>query len=171
MTFNQADTSSSLISSQSVSLVAESPDVSENSLNLQDSIFSTIEVSSTLDKLNCNDWYFVIWNADTKDDFTSWWNQLSAAQKCKQSGSGKTNSNWSNAHCKSDFWTKFHQAAVKKTGISCLICKKCNLVLAHSIYTKNSSSEMKKHIWSQDCDLNATANHATSDIDFLMLVS
>ena len=60
MTFNQADTSSSLISSQSASLVTESPDVSENSLNLQDSIFSTIEVSSTLDKLNCNDQYFVI---------------------------------------------------------------------------------------------------------------
>ena len=71
MTFNQADTSSSFISSQSASLVTESSDVSENSLNLQDSIFSTIEVSSTLDKLNCNDWYFVIWNADTKDDFTS----------------------------------------------------------------------------------------------------
>ena len=60
MTFNQADTSSSPIPSQSVSLVAESSDVSENSLNLQDSISSTIEVSSTLDKLNCNDWYFVI---------------------------------------------------------------------------------------------------------------
>ncbi len=71
MTFNQADTSSSLISSQSASLVAESPDVSENSLNLQDPISSTIEVSSTLDKLNCNGRYFVIWNADTKDDFTS----------------------------------------------------------------------------------------------------
>ena len=171
MTFNQADTSSSLISSQSVSLVAESPDVSENSLNLQDSIFSTIEVSSTLNKLNCNDQYFVIWTADTKNDFTSWWNQLSAAQECKQSESGKTHSNWSNTHCKSDFWTKFHQAAVKKTEISCIICKKCNMILTHSIYSKNSTSEMKKHAQSQDCDLNATANHATSDIDSSMLVS
>jgi len=171
MTSNQADTPSSLIPSQSASLVAESPDVPENPLNLQDPISSTIEVPSTLDKLNCNGWYFVIWNADTKDDFTSWWNQLSAAQECKQSGSGKTHPNWSNTHRKSDFWTKFHQAAAKKTGIPCIICKKCNMILAHPTYSKNGTSGMKKHAQSRDCDLNATANRATSDIDSSMLVS
>ena len=151
--------------------MTESSDVSENSLNLQDSIFSTIKVSFTLDKLNCNDQYFVIWNADTKNDFTSWWNQLSAVQKCKQSESGKTHSNWSNIHHKSDFWTKFHQAAAKKTGIPCIICKKCNMILAHPTYSKNGTSGMKKHAQSRDCDLNATANRATSDIGSSMLVS
>ena len=43
--------------------------------------------------------------------------------------------------------------------------------LTHSIYSKNDIFEMKKHAQSQDCNLNATANHATLDIDFSMLVS
>ena len=34
----------------------------------------------------------------------------------------------------------------KKTEIFCLIYKKCNLVLTHSIYIRNDSFEMKKHI-------------------------
>ena len=170
MTFNQLDNLLFFISSQSVNLVNASSVISENSADLQNFTFSTVEVSSTLEQVNCKSTYHVIWNANTKDDFASWWDQHSAVKEIKESDSQYTQSNWHNAHCKSAFWLQFDQAAAKKTGIPCLICKKCNVVLTHPIYTKNSSSEMKKHIWSWDCDLNATAYHATSDI-FIVLVS
>ena len=70
----------------------------------------------------------------------------------------------------SAFWAQFNQAAVKKTEISYIIYKKYNLVLIHSIYIKSSSSKMKKHIQSQDCDLNAIINQTRSDI-FIMLIN
>ena len=70
----------------------------------------------------------------------------------------------------SAFWAQFNQAVIKKTEISCIIYKKCNLVLTHLTYTKNDSSEMKKHIQSQDYDLNAIINQTRSDI-FTMLIS
>ena len=68
------------------------------------------------------------------------------------------------------FWAQFNQAAIKKTEISCIIYKKYNLVLTYLIYTKNDSSEMKKHIQSQDCDLNIIINQTRSDI-FTMLIN
>jgi len=168
--FNQLDNLLFFISSQSVSLVNVSSVISENSADLSDFIFSTVEVSLTLEQVNCKSTYYVIWNANTKNDFISWWNQCSAVKKIKKSDSWYTQSNWNNAHHKSEFWSQFNQAAVKKTEIFCLICKKCNLVLTHSIYIKNDSSEMKKHIQSQDYDFNVTANHATSDI-FIVLIN
>ena len=64
----------------------------------------------------------------------------------------------------------FDQKAVRKTEIFCLICKKCNFVLTHSIYIRNSFSEMKKHIQNQEYDLNVIANHAISDI-FIILIN
>ena len=64
----------------------------------------------------------------------------------------------------------FDQKAVRRTEILCLIYKKCDLVLMHSTYSRNDSSEMKKHLESQEYDCNATANHATSDV-FMILVS
>ena len=114
--------------------------------------------------------YYIIWNVNTKNDFVFWWNQYSAVKKIKKSDSWCTYFNWNNAYCKSEFWSQFNQAAVKKTEIFCLICKKYNLVLTYSIYIRNSSSEMKKHIQNQDCDFNVTANHATSDI-FIILIN
>ena len=146
MTFNQLDSLLSLTSSQSVSLVNASSVISENSADLSDFTFSTVEVSLTLEWVNCKSTYYVIWNANTKDDFVSWWNQCSAVKKIKKSDSQYTQFNWNNAHHKSEFWSQFNQAAVKKTEIFCLICKKCNLVLTHLIYIKNDFSEMKKHI-------------------------
>ena len=64
----------------------------------------------------------------------------------------------------------FDQKAVRRTEILCLICKKCDLVLTHSIYIRNDFFEMKKHIQNQDCVFNFTANHAISDI-FIILIS
>jgi len=171
MTSNQLDSLLSPTSSQSVSLVNASF-ISENSADLQNSTSGTIEVNelpSTLEQVNCKGTYYVIWNANTKDDFASWWNQCSAAKKIKEPDSRCTHPNWNNGHRKSEFWSQFNQAAAKKTGIPCLICKKCNLVLTHPTYTRNGPSGMKKHIQSRDCVLNSTANRATSDISIVLV--
>ena len=172
MIFNQFDSLLSLTSSQSVSLV-NAFFISENSADLQNFTSDMIEVnelSSTLEQVNCKSMYYVIWNANTKDDFASWWNQCSAVKKIKKSDSQCTHSNWNNDHHKSEFWSQFNQAAVKKTEIFCLICKKCNLVLTHSIYIKNNFFEMKKHIQNQKCNFNVITNHAISDI-FIILIN
>ena len=87
MTFNQLDNLLSLTFSQSVSLVNTSFIISDDSVNLSDFIFSTVEVSSTLEQVNHRNTYYIIWNANTKDDFTSWWNQNSAVKKIKKSDS------------------------------------------------------------------------------------
>ena len=169
MTFNQLDNLLSFTSSQSISLVNASSVISENWIDLLNSTSSTVEVPSTLEQVNCKGTYYIIWNANTKDDFASWWDQRSAAKEIKEPDSRYTQPNWHNAHRKSAFWLQFDQAAAKKTGIPCLICKKCNLVLAHPTYTKNGPSGMKKHIRSRDCGLNATAYHATSDISIVLV--
>ena len=71
MTFNQLDNLLSPISLQSISLVNASFIISENWIDLLDSTFSTVEVSSTLEQVNCKGMYYIIWNANTKDDFAS----------------------------------------------------------------------------------------------------
>ena len=144
--------------------------ISDDSVNLSDFIFSTVEVSSTLEQVNHKDMYYVIWNANTKDDFVSWWNQNSAVKKIKKSDSKCSQSNWNNVHHISDWWKMFNQKAVRRTEIFCLICKKCDLVLTHSTYSRNDSSEMKKHLENWECDYNATTNCATSDV-FMILIS
>ena len=40
----------------------------------------------------------------------------------------------------------------------------------HLTYLKNNSSEMKKHLESQECDYNIIVNHTTSDI-FIILIN
>ena len=148
MIFNQFDSLLSFIFSQFVSLVNVSF-IFENSTDLQNFISDIIEVnelSSILKQVNCKSMYYVIWNANIKNDFASWWNQYSVIKKIKKSDFWYTHSNWNNDHCKSEFWLQFNQAAVKKTEIFCLICKKYNLVLIHSIYIRNNFFEMKKHI-------------------------
>ena len=145
----------------------------ENFADLQNFISDTIEVnelSFILEQVNCKSTYYVIWNTNTKNDFISWWNQCSAVKKIKKSDFQCTHSNWNNDHCKSEFWSQFNQAVVKKTEILCLICKKYNLVLTHSIYIRNDFSEIKKHIQNQNCVLNFTANYATPDI-FIVLIN
>ena len=87
MTFNQLDSLLSFTSSQSVSLVNASSVISENSADLSDFTFSTVEVSSTLEQVNCKNTYYIIWNANTKNDFASWWDQCSAIKKIKKSDS------------------------------------------------------------------------------------
>ena len=64
----------------------------------------------------------------------------------------------------------FDQKAVRRTEIFCLICKKCDLVLMHSTYSRNDSSEMKKHLESWEYTHNIIINYATSDI-FIILIS
>ena len=74
MTFNQLDSLLSFTSSQSVSLVNVSF-ISENSADLQNFTSDMIEVnelSSTLEQVNCRNTYYVIWNANIKNDFVSW---------------------------------------------------------------------------------------------------
>ena len=72
MTFNQFDSLLSFTFSQSVSLVNASSVISENSADLSDFTFSTVEVLSTLEQVNCKNTYYIIWNANIKDDFASW---------------------------------------------------------------------------------------------------
>ena len=60
MTFNQLDSLLSLTFSQSVSLVNASFIISDDSADLSDFTFSTIEVSSTLKQVNHKDTYYVI---------------------------------------------------------------------------------------------------------------
>ena len=103
MTSNQLDNLLSPTSSQSISLVNASSVISENWIDLPDSTSSTVEVPSTLEQVNCKGTYYIIWNANTKDDFASWWDQHSAAKKIKESDSQYTQSNWHNAHHKSAF--------------------------------------------------------------------
>ena len=173
MIFNQFNNLLFLIFSQSVNFVNAFFVIFENSVDLQNSISDIIEInelSSTLEQVNCRNMYYIIWNINTKNNFISWWNQCSAVKKIKKSDSQWTYSNWNNAHHKSEFWSQFNQAAVKKTEIFCLICKKCNLVLTHLIYIRNDFSEMKKHIQNWNCVLNFTANCATSDI-FIVLIN
>ena len=127
------------------------------------------EVPSALEQLNCKSKYYIIWNANEVEIFSSWWNQLPAVKKCQKSGSGKSHSCWANAHRTSTFWQEFHQAAEKRTGDPDIICKKCHIVLAHSTYSRNGCSGMKKHLESHDCTLNAIANHANQNISLLLI--
>ena len=60
MTFNQLDSLLSLTFSQSVSFVNVSFIISDDSVNLSDFTFSTVEVSSTLEQVNHRDTYYVI---------------------------------------------------------------------------------------------------------------
>ena len=60
MTFNQFDSLLSFTFSQSVSFVNASFTISDDSVNLSDFTFSTIEVSSTLEQVNHKDMYYVI---------------------------------------------------------------------------------------------------------------
>ena len=74
MIFNQLDNLLSLISFQFVSLV-NAFFISENSADLQNFISDTVEVnklSFILEQINYKSTYYVIWNANTKDDFASW---------------------------------------------------------------------------------------------------
>ena len=93
MTFNQLDSLLSFIFFQSVSLVNMFFIISDDSVNLSDFIFSTVEVSSILEQVNHRDTYYVIWNANTKNDFVSWWNQNSVVKKIKKSDSKCSQSN------------------------------------------------------------------------------
>ena len=64
--------------------------ISENSADLQNFISDMIEVnelSSILEQVNCKSMYYVIWNANIKNDFVFWWNQYSAIKKIKKSDS------------------------------------------------------------------------------------
>ena len=142
-------------------------------MNLQNFTSDTIEVnelSSTLEQVNCKNTYYVIWNVNTKNNFASWWNQCSAAKKIKKSDSWYIYFNWNNDYHKSEFWSQFNQATIKKTEILCLIYKKYNLVLIHSIYIKNDFSEIKKHIQNWNYVLNFTINCTISDI-FIVLIN
>jgi hypothetical protein len=169
MTSNQLDSLLSPTSSQSVSLVNASSIISDNSADLPDSTSSTVEVPSILEQVNRRGTYYVIWNANTKDDFASWWNQSSAAKKIKEPGSKCSQPNWNNVHRTSEWWKKFNQGAARKTEVPCLICKKCNLVLTHPTYSKNGPSGMKKHLESREYGHNATENRATLDISMLLV--
>ena len=60
MIFNQLDSLLSLTFSQSVSLVNASFIISDDSVNLSDFTFSTVEVSSTLEQVNHRNTYYVI---------------------------------------------------------------------------------------------------------------
>ena len=60
MTFNQLDSLLSLTFSQSVSLVNVSFIISDDSADLSDFTFSTVEVSSTLEQVNHRNMYYVI---------------------------------------------------------------------------------------------------------------
>ena len=74
MIFNQLDSLLSFTFSQFVNLINVFF-ISENSMNLQNFISDMIEVnelSSTLEQVNCKNMYYVIWNANIKDDFASW---------------------------------------------------------------------------------------------------
>ena len=60
MTFNQLDNLLSPTSSQFISLINASSVISENWIDLPDSTSSTVEVSSTLEQVNCKNTYYII---------------------------------------------------------------------------------------------------------------
>jgi len=161
-----------LLSSPTPSQSASQTKTTDLSEILQDSAPSSVEVQcevpSALEQLNCKGKYYVIWDAKQTEIFDSWWNQLSAAKKCRQPHTKVAHPCWANAHRTSKSWEAFHQAAEKRTGDPGLICKKCHFVLAHPTYSRNGPSGMTKHLKSRDCELNASAQ-GTKDIATILV--